>query len=835
MRTDPSLGSLVASALLLLSPVVAAGQSSTEADSALAACAAAAAAGDEKTADAAADAAERLFRQRLEARPDAAEARVGLAQVISQCRIRFANVFSAGRMVSESNRLLEEALEIDPANWGAHLTLGLNHYYTPAFLGRTGESIRQFETLLELQGDRADAPHFALPYLYLGDLYERAGRKQDAAEVWRRGSALFPANADIRERLEKAGEEERPAAARYELPAVTVRARRLAPGVALGGTSVDRLEVVTAPGGTADLLQAIRMQGGVTQATDGSDLFVRGGEPAESPVFLDGGRILYPGTFETLHGGLFGVLSPAVLREALFFSGGFSARYGNALSGVLDVTTEGRPTQRRGSGGVSLAGANLTGFTPLGPRAGAWAAMRVTDATLLTWMQGTRDDFPESPRSLEGTFGAVGTPRPGVELKATAVVQGDGATRWVEGHGHAGGLRSRGGTRIGVLSVRASRPDGRVARLALSASERTADFRFGALDREGTDRTLSASLSGGIPMGAITVVRAGTEAAWFGAEGEGWMPTTGSVGPDAPRVRTASSDDTRHLGAFVEVETSPARHLSLVAGLRTDLLPGEEAATLDPRLSAAWRDGAWTLRLGGGIFQQGRWRVGYDVPDEGTPGGLPRRARHLAAGVERDGATPLRVEAYLKEYDRFVPDGIGPRAEGATVAGVDARSGWSVGSSLSGWVVYSFLRGRTRLEDGSTVPSRVDVTHGVTAVGKWAVGSAWELGATVRYATGRPFTPVLGASPAAPGEAPVPVLGAIHGERLPAYARMDARLTHLGSLGGRGTVTYVELLNYLGRRNVMGYSYDEGYARRLPIDSFFARPVVMVGMEVQLR
>ena len=451
-------------------------------------------------------------------------------------------------------------------------------------------------------------------------------------------------------------------------------------------------------------------------------------------------------------------------------------------------------------------------------------------------MQGLGDDFSESPRSLEGTFGLVGTPRPGVEVKATAVVQGDGATRRIEGYGHEGDFRSRGGTRIGVVSARASRGDGALARLALSASQRTGAFRFGSLDREGTDRTVSGSLSGGLPVGAGATLRGGAEAAWFGAEEEGRMPTTGSASPAAPSAWSRASDEARHLGGFVEVEASPLAGVSLVAGLRADLLPGEDEATLDPRLSAAYRAGDWTFRVGGGIFQQGRWRVGYDVPDAGTPGGIPRRARHLVAGVERGGALPLRVEAYLKRYDRFVEDGIGPPVDEGRVAGVDARARWAAGDRLSGWIVYSFLRGRVRLEDGATVPSRVDVTHGATAVGKWAIGSVWELGATARYATGRPYTPVLGARPAAsPDVAPEPVFGAIHGARLPHYARMDARLTHLGSLAGRRAVTYLELLNYLGRRNVMGYSYDAGYTERRPIESFFARPVVMVGLEVQLR
>ena len=54
---------------------------------------------------------------------------------------------------------------------------------------------------------------------------------------------------------------------RYSLDRVMVRARRHTPSTALAGISLDRLEVVTAPGGTADLLHGLRMQSGVTQVT----------------------------------------------------------------------------------------------------------------------------------------------------------------------------------------------------------------------------------------------------------------------------------------------------------------------------------------------------------------------------------------------------------------------------------------------------------------------------------------------------------------------------------------------------------------------------------------
>jgi len=193
-----SRNSMVAIAALALAAGAAplAAQGGTAADSALAACSAAARAKNERDAKTAADRAERLFRARADASSADADARVGLARTISECRIPGANFMQAGQLIGESNELLEQALAIDSTHWTARYVLALNHFHTPGFMGRTGDAIRHFERLLAQQGDRADRPVYAQPFLRLGELYVRARRRDDALAVWRRGAALFPAQAE---------------------------------------------------------------------------------------------------------------------------------------------------------------------------------------------------------------------------------------------------------------------------------------------------------------------------------------------------------------------------------------------------------------------------------------------------------------------------------------------------------------------------------------------------------------------------------------------------------------------------------------------------------------
>jgi hypothetical protein len=533
-RTAGILKLCVAAALLAASPLAA---QRGAGDAALEECSRAAQSGDRAGARAAAARAEAAFRAELRARPADAEPRVGLARVVSQCRIRFANFMSAGRMIGESNRLLEEALELDPRHWAARYTLALNHFHAPEFLGRTKDAIQHLELLREQQGGRNDIPQMAGTFVHLGDLYVRVGRREDARRAWEDGARLFPENAALQLRLSQAGGAEPPArvgaapervdsveGARYAVDGVTVRVRRHAPQAVVSGTSLDRMQVATAPGGTGDLLHVLRMESGVGQGTDGSDLYVRGGDPTETPVWVDGARMFYPGTFETLHGGLFGALDPAVMSEAYFSGGGFSVRFGNALSGVLDVRTEGRPAATRLSAGANLAGASATARAPLGATAGVWGTGRVTDATLLVHMQGAGAEYVRMPRSAQGTAGLVHSPRAGQELKATLLLEEDAAGREVESHGHRGVFDSRGGTRLGVLSATAARADGASLRGTLALSERETAFRFGVLDRQRRDRGLSAAAHGSLPRGALAL-RVGVEAHRLTVAEHGTTPT----------------------------------------------------------------------------------------------------------------------------------------------------------------------------------------------------------------------------------------------------------------------------------------------------------------------
>lgn len=126
------------------------------------------------------------------------------------------------------------------------------------------------------------------------------------------------------------------------------------------------------------------------------------------------------------------------------------------------------------------------------------------------------------------------------------------------------------------------------------------------------------------------------------------------------------------------------------------------------------------------------------------------------------------------------------------------------------------------------------VTHSITASTTTKVNADWSIGTTLRYGTGAPHTPILGGETQADGRV-TPVYGALMTERLPSYARADARLMRFVRAPGFLLTTFVEVLNVTNRHNVSALTYDAAYRTQRSVRSFFSNRTVVFGGEFQFR
>ncbi|HET9423725.1 MAG TPA: hypothetical protein VFO55_00030 [Gemmatimonadaceae bacterium] len=780
--------------------------------------------------------AESIYRRRISRNARDVDALVGLGRVLAQCILPAEGFMGQGTVSQEAMEVLENALDLAPTNWGARFVLASIAYRSPAFLGRGDIAAKHFDELLRQQGNRSLEPMYARVYEYRGMQLMRAGRTDSARALWTRGLSLFPKDSALAAIIARTNATPVRKDTVTEIPMMTITARAerapTEPPVP-PAREIGRGEILATAGGGADVFSAVQALPGATRMGEGSSVYTRGGDAGETATILNGSRVLSLSRFEGLNGGTFGALEPWVVKSMRYSTGAFSARHGNALSGIIDIETDGRPRERRTRVGLSLVQAAGTAWMPAGRKAGGWVSARVSQTGALLATHGRTAEFDGAPHSEEAIGSLIATPTPGTELRATAMIASDGSRRIVNAAGWRGPFSSDGDTRALMLSSRWQPAAALTLRGNMSAATRSSDFTFGILSRERDDRSLTARMDVEYALDELTF-RVGAVEGAYDRRDRGVVPTSPSVAEGAPsRVLEDARSGASERGVYAETELTRGGS-SLVLGVRGDRLPGEVAVTADPRAAIAHRAGNWTMRLAGGVFHQGRWRPEAAIPDAGTPSGTPGSARHLVTTLEHEShGRTARVEFYRKRYSDYSTFGAGPRIVATAVNGMDVLLDHRASGPLSGWIAYSLLSARSTLADRREIRSPFDVTHTASASTTATLGD-WSLGLTGRYGTGAPTTPVIGTTGDANGF-PQPAHGSPMSERLPHYARLDTRLMRHIRLPSVLVTSFAEVINVTGRRNVAGVTYDASYRNREYMHAFFASRTVVLGAELQFR
>lgn len=111
------------------------------------------------------------------------------------------------------------------------------------------------------------------------------------------------------------------------------------------------IELIPAPDISADLVNYLTVLPGIiSQGDRGGQLFIRGGEPTQNLVLLDGMLVYQP--FHVV--GFFSAFPSEIIQSADVYAGGYGGRYGGRLSSVIDVLAR-TGNKQRFSGAVSAA------------------------------------------------------------------------------------------------------------------------------------------------------------------------------------------------------------------------------------------------------------------------------------------------------------------------------------------------------------------------------------------------------------------------------------------------------------------------------------------------
>lgn len=624
--------------------------------------------------------------------------------------------------------------------------------------------------------------------------------------------------------------------AKQELAPILVQAGRYA-GADEPGAVLTPLEIVTIPGTAADVNRALQTLPGVQQVDEGNGLYVRGGDVTETRVFLNEGALLTPAQVQSPAGTFVGTLDPFLLDAVYFTAGGFGARYGDALSAVASLQTQDRPDRASAALSVGLAAAGLNVALPLARGMGVRAVVGRNDLTPVLRLNGSPRQFSIAPHGTDATMSLFWNYRPSARLSLFTTQQSSALGALNETPSVVDTFKVDSRDRAAVLRWRdvfgGVAPD-----IVFSSSDVRRTESYGAYDLTSPMRLSRLSVATDIAITAATTLRVGAEAGWSSTHLDGSLPAQGADQRPGARVRLFEVErDSRSYAQYLELDTWPIESLRLVAGARHDHSSSMPSATLDPRLSASLRVAPLaTMTAAWGLYHQSvdpLLQLLTAPPSADLPA---MRARHAIVGAQvGEGATMARIEVYEKSYT----DLAGATRDFITMGGGTGRArGVDLllrGASVAGFsprVVYSrSSSARTDPNSGHEVAAPFDVPDNLTLIVSRTLPRMIVAGASLRYASGRPFTPVISAARGAGDSAWVPVYGGAASQRLPAFARLDLSASWVRQTSNvTQLVLYASVTNALDRGNVYARRYTSDYARHYDVRSIFNRALYFGGV-----
>jgi len=117
--------------------------------------------------------------------------------------------------------------------------------------------------------------------------------------------------------------------------------------------------------GETDIFRALQLMPGISSSENSSQLNIRGSSADQNLVLFDGFTLYNLDHFF----GVFSALNPYVIQNIQVYRGGFDSRYGERVSGIVDITSKSGNRQKPVFyGGVNLISANLTAEIPVSPK-----------------------------------------------------------------------------------------------------------------------------------------------------------------------------------------------------------------------------------------------------------------------------------------------------------------------------------------------------------------------------------------------------------------------------------------------------------------------------------
>lgn len=630
--------------------------------------------------------------------------------------------------------------------------------------------------------------------------------------------------------------------------------------------TLSRVEAQKIPGTFGDPIRVIQNFPGVARAPFGlGQLIVRGANPNQTLTFFDGVEI--PLLFH-LAGGP-SIVNGEFLDRIDFFPGGFGARYGRAVGGVVDVASrKGAADTWHGVAKVDLLDSSLFVEVPITDTISIAAAARRSYIDALLPLVLPKDPQGGSLLVLPAYWDYqvrldVGGKK-GEKLK-------DGQSSFslfAFGSDDTLKIIATGGGRNRDVTVNSQTT---FHRLIGGWNYKTGNTNFKVTPYVGLDlvnvsfgiATLSADqytaglrADMGVDLNDYFTLRVGADVFNRTLVGKAELPALGGVqyisfpgaDPKVGKTQFNALVNTFDGALYAEADLNLGP-VSFTPGIRVSqaYIAGQVRQAADPRLWGRWQIVDTTAIKGSiGLFTQPPSGTSMQPPPFGNPDLVHEKAFQASLGVSHKFTEFINIDLtgfYNRRFENVVSPGTTTVNEDGSVTttqsanlglgrayGLEVMLRHEVSKNFFGWVAYTFNRSEERRAGSGQdyVVSTFDQTHILTIVASYKLPWGFELGARFRYVTGRPKSALMHDYDIyqADSNSYSATFGPARATRIKDFNQLDIRLDKNFVFQTWTLTAYIDVQNVYNAANVEASFYDYRFRTEYEVPGIPILPVI---------
>ncbi len=570
---------------------------------------------------------------------------------------------------------------------------------------------------------------------------------------------------------------------------------------------LDPIDIVTTAGGQGDIAGAIQTLPGVQRnGGDQTGLMVRGGDVSETSFIVDGlvaqnafGSSV-PGVAQRTR------FNPFQFKGTAFSTGGYTARYGQALSSVLDLSTLDLPDKTNINIGANFAGLFLGGSKLMENSAVEFTGYYQNLSPFLALAK-ANIKFYEAPQGFGFSGRYVSKTSTGGMFKMTFNQTYNSSGLEIPNPEVAGatmkfGLKNQN-TYVNTTFIN---PIGEKWKyyLGFSLSNNDDDVTWDTLVSTRNDKRVQGRGELIYTAGNRFKMVIGSELQHFQYQ---------------QAFDTLIGQFSEMLSAgYVEADIIPFRNFAIKPGVRAEYSKLLAKGNISPRLAMAIKTGkTGQISLASGYFYQ---LASQNYLMQGYRPNF-QEALHLMANYQLIAKNRIfRLEGYYKSYDQLIREqGVPytPNAFRFNYGMVDnSGSGYAQGidvfwrdkksiKNFDYWISYSYIDTKRLYQNyvSKVTPDYVS-DHNLNVVMKYfSMKLQTSFSMTYSYASGRPYYN--------------PTSSRFLGDRSPDYHNLAFTAAYLTTIKKFFTVFYISLDNITNQHNVLGYRYSYDGSQRYEV------------------